>query len=252
MNKVVVGPILSKIESIKGELGVDYGKLWDILRDRVEVVKKRGIKKERMRQHADKRVKVGGVELSSLLKEARGLKGKKRYRVEIGIMLMFITGMRIGGLLLLDDKWFKDNIVDNKTGDITLRLTKQRVGDKNRIMLGIKKENKDMIRGLYEEYIDRYGAGLYSVARETITREINSVFKVVGGTSHSLRYTRISEVARTQGLIIAKQFVGHKHIETTNRYILDMMGKEIRKTIAGKADVGLVLKEVWEGDGGGN
>ena len=61
--------------------------------------------------------------------------------------------------------------------------------------------------------------------------------KGIGATSHSLRYTRITEVAKEKGIVVAKQYIGHKQIETTNRYVFNILEEEMRKALAKKADV---------------
>lgn len=251
MRSVVVNPLMGKIEELQRENREDrlawkrereemqrkYNELWEIVNKNVKKVAARGLEKERVRQKRREMLNVKGDVLKKVMGAVEGLKGKKRYRVEIGVRMMYITGMRVGGLLLLTDNWFKENILENESGDMMIELTKQRGGERRRVVVGISDWDKKKIGGLYKEYKDLYGEGLYKISRTKLTMDMNKVLGVVGTTSHSLRYTRITEVARNRGIEVAKQYVGHKQIETTNRYVFNILEEEMRKALAKKADV---------------
>lgn len=265
MRSVVVKPLMNELRELRREnmkkemvwerdmeeMRKKYDELWEIVNARVKKLEKRGLEKERDRQKVMKRVNIGGLELRKVLEAAERVKGKDRYRVGIGIRLMYITGMRVGGLLLLDDKWFMENIIRNKGGDIKIQLTKQRGGEVREIFVGISEGNKRDIKNLYEEYRGIFKGELYSLSRVTLTNSMNKVLKVVGATSHSLRYTRITDVAKEKGIVVAKQYVGHRQLETTNRYVFNILGGDMRRAISERTDIGLVLGELGEeGEGG--
>ena len=73
---------------------------------------------------------------------------------------------------------------------------------------------------------------LFGVRRETVTREINDMLRELDlVSSHGLRYSAITEVADSAGILMASQFVGHKSISTTERYVMSLLGEEERKRI---------------------
>lgn len=94
----------------------------------------------------------------------------------------------------------------------------------------------------------------FKVSRQVLSRDINEVLgNATEGkaTSHTFRSSFITLVGKEMGIIEASQLVGHKNIETTNRYMLSLVTKEGRKKVRDEVLMRNIRKGVYgEIDGG--
>ena len=62
------------------------------------------------------------------------------YRVKIGILLMYLTGMRVGTLIGLNMMWFEGNVMNNEGEELRYVPLKQR-GENKELLVNIGRDN---------------------------------------------------------------------------------------------------------------
>ena len=149
----------------------------------------------------------------------------------MGYVLMYLTGMRIGVLRNLREEWFKRNILGNKTEEISYVPNKQGGRESKELIVWVGRENIEWIKEMYLEYVNNYEGEPFEISRQKLSEGINKIMREMGGTSHAFRRTKITEVTKEKGIVMANQFIGHKQLETTKGYVLSTLGKKEREEI---------------------
>ena len=138
-----------------------------------------------------------------------------------------MTGMRIDTLRSLRGEWFEKNIIKNHDPEIIYGPNKHK-GHKELIVY-LSGEDREAIKKIYKEYKEKYGTDPFNVNRVYLNEQINGILRDEGVTSHSFRYSVITKLGKERGIIVANQFIGHRRLETTNRYMMGLLEKGERK-----------------------
>ena len=81
------------------------------------------------------------------------------------------------------------------------------------------------------KYVLKYGENPFNISRVKLSEGINKVMREMGVTSHAFRRSKITEIAKEEGLLVANQFIGHKSLETTRGYIMGALMKSQVKRV---------------------
>jgi integrase len=166
-----------------------------------------------------------------------------KLRLELGLFILYLTGMRVSNLRCLNAVWFEEQVLNNKDGILEYSVIKKRkdsrlVGDTLRVFVPI--ETLRTLKDLYLKYQRLSGTSdPFNISRELLTKQVNSILQKLSTkptTSHAFRYSIITRVAKESGLLMANQFIGHSNLETTNRYLLSVLQKKDLKNISKLAE----------------
>ena len=87
-----------------------------------------------------------------------------------------------------------------------------------------------LLGDMYKDYVSSYGENPFDISRERLSKDINEVTRLAGvGTSHAFRRTKITAISMEKGIVMANQFIGHRQLETTKRYVLSTLGRKERR-----------------------
>ena len=162
-------------------------------------------------------------------------------RVKLACTIMYATGMRISNLMYLDQAWFEKNILaSNADGFVAYPPLKQTLFGRNKnkskaayivdIHTFIAREYFYMIKLLYTNYVTRFnGVQPFKINRADLNRQVNKVLTSIDSnfTSHSFRASLITKIAQNQGITVAKEYIGHRDIGTTQKYVITTLSKKL-------------------------
>lgn len=219
---------LKEVNKLLEEVRSDLGK-------RVKEVEERGMIKQLRSQRV--RELMNNETMKRLWERTEKLREKTRLRVRLGLLILYLTGMRIDTLRSLGGEWFERNIIRNQDPEIRYAPNKQ--NEKRELIVWLRGEDRKLIGELYMEYKRKYRGELFEMSRVHLNNLINGVLREEGVTSHSFRYSVITKLGKEKGILVANQFIGHRRIDTTNRYMLSLLGKAEREEAHGILSMGV-------------
>jgi integrase len=98
------------------------------------------------------------------------------------------------------------------------------------------------LQTLYREYKSRYGESPFAVGREQLTRALNDDIRktgVPGVTSHAIRSTVVTKIVRAKGPTVAQQFMKHRNLSTTARYVGNLLTPALQKGLGQLLQAGM-------------
>ena len=206
---------LQEVNKLLEEVRSDLGK-------RVKEVEERGIQKQLKKQRV--RELMNNETMKRLWERTEKLSGKTRVRVRLGLLILYLTGMRIDTLRSLGGEWFSRNIIRNQ--DPEIRYVPNKQNEERELIVWLRGEDRKLIGELYMEYKRKYRGEPFEMSRVHLNNLINGVLREEGVTSHSFRYSVIMKLGKEKGILVANQFIGHRRLETTNRYMMSLLEKE--------------------------
>lgn len=166
---------------------------------------------------------------------------KPSLRLLLAYRILRLTGMRVGNLLKLDARWFEEEL---KEESVRYPLIKQGRG-KEYCEVYMSKAAREETQKLYRRYLALYGEQPFSVGRERLTKALNEDLKktgIPGITSHALRSNVITKIVKTRGAAIAQQFMRHRNISTTARYVGNLLPEAMQRSLGELLESGISLR----------
>jgi hypothetical protein len=196
--------------------------------------------RQRLRKERPAKLPVREVP-DELLNEREADLAKRDNKIALRLLLAYKimrrTGMRVGNLRLLTDHWFEEELKDE---NVRYPLIKQAGAGYCEVYLG--RRVRAELQALYWEYKSRYGESPFAVGRERLTRALNDDIRktgVPGVTSHAIRSTVVTKIVRAKGPTVAQQFMKHRSITTTARYVGNLLTPELQKGLGQLLQAGM-------------
>jgi integrase/transposase InsO family protein len=155
---------------------------------------------------------------------------KSTDRLRMAYKIIRLTGMRVGNLLELDDDWFEKELLEESVRYVLIKQD----GGKSYCEVYISKPAREELQGMYREYKDNYGENPFNIGRERLTKSLNADLKKTGIpriTSHTLRSSVITKIVRNMGASVAQQFMRHRNISTTARYVGNLLSEDVQRRV---------------------
>jgi integrase len=214
----------------------------------IQLAKQQAKEKKKNRQRRPAKDEISDTYFDEILKSIDA-RYESRFivaRYRIALIILRLTGSRIGSLKSISLEDLK-NLFEARKVQLEIEKGPRRINQEYVVPSSVKRllqNYKSDLDALVNEpkLENRFP---FQLSRSHLTREINKILKDFckerkissNWTSHSFRVTVATAISKEKGILKAKEYLGHKSIQSTQHYVRDTLTSEEKKD--------LMSKQVW-------